>query len=362
MRIPWQEAFHVVRLAETKGLTELAFQSLPGFEVFRSFCPPLLYARSGLAHLSNQYSVSILDGKPCSACTESFAKALPQIQKDRADPKDAVFVLGGSFGEPMHKQIGSGTAVFIGNCSFSAVASEMEALGFPDRVIELWRKSQKIPGCPPTIDDLKRLGGAKSRAHGVARVSEEILRAFEIDYFQLLQTKPLYHQILPLIPHNSVSFDMLGKEAMVAGELICAAICHQMNWEFLRRRVFEAISTGEEWWWPNRLHEVRSETVSKLLSGYHDEKRVKASQRANLLKSLAQAFRGEVSSYLDLVKARLATEGWSWVFAKPSGGTADGRWKHCSTIPIGGWKRTKPAAAKNATPPAPRRWTRSLER
>ena len=309
MRIPWKDALHIVHLAESRGLTELALKSLPGFEAFQTFCPPLSYTKTGIKHLSSQYDVSILDGKPCSACTESFAKALSHIKKARSNLENTVFVLGGMPSGPIHDQIESNSACFVGNCSFAAVASELEAFDFPDRVIQLWERSQKIPGCPPTIDSLKQLSGQKLPPNETTRVSEEILRAFEINFFQLLQKKDVYNRIVSLIPQNSVSFDAMGKEALVAGELICAAICHQINWEFLRNRVFAAISSGENWWLPDRILEVRPETISKLLSGYHDPNRVKAVQRANILKSLAQVFQGSTTSYLDLVTISAEADG-----------------------------------------------------
>jgi uncharacterized protein (DUF362 family) len=302
-KIPWRDAFHLERLAELKGINEKSFEHLPGFDAFRSLFGRLAYSRTGVAELARQYNVTIADGRPCSACTESFAKALPQIKPTGAEEAGPVYVIGGNHGGSLQEQIGANLATFVGNCSFSSVGSELESKGFPEAVVELWKKGKKMPGCPPTISELKRLGAKKEEVAGDARVSEEILRAFEINELQLLQKKNYYREILPFIPQNSVSFEGLGNERMVGAELICAAICHQMNWEFLRRQVFRAISEGAEWWQARRVGEVRVETISRLFADYHDPKRVKAGERARMLRSLGQLFQGDANSYVSLVQA-----------------------------------------------------------
>lgn len=300
-RIPWQEAYHILHLAKARSLTHEAFQSIPAFDAFRSFCAPLAYSRTDLVQLAAQYGVSILDGKPCSACTESFAKALPYIRRGQSRTEDALFVLGASASSLSAEKLSSGSPVFIGNCSLAGLSTKLQGSCASEDLKEACQAAQKIPGCPPTIDGLKQLGGHKSATGRPSRVSEEILHAFEINYFQLLQKRQLYQQVLPLVPQNHISFDALGEEQMIAGELICAAICHQMNWEFLRRQIFEAIASGDDWWRPPHLHDVKPETIAALLAGYHDQKRVKARQRASILKSLAQIFCGAVSSYCDIV-------------------------------------------------------------
>ena len=164
-RIPWETSHHLATLSEAAGVTEAALQSLPGYALFHSLFAPLSYSTSSLSELGGQYSVSIIDRRPCSACLESFAKALRKIALSPGC-RDSAFVLGCSPDGILEEQLGSHPTFFVGNCSFLAVAEELRTREFPEALIERWRRSRKVPGCPPTIDCMRKMGTSAGSTSG----------------------------------------------------------------------------------------------------------------------------------------------------------------------------------------------------
>ncbi|MDH6260007.1 hypothetical protein [Bradyrhizobium sp. BR13661] len=90
-----------------------------------------------------------------------------------------------------------------------------------------------------------------------------------------------------------------------------AAICHQMNWDFLSRRMqayFETKSIDGI-----ALSSISSRTISELLAGYHRPERIRATERANLLRDVGAVivarYHNDPANLIAATKGRLYGEG-----------------------------------------------------
>lgn len=305
--VPLSDVFHLQTLAEMYGIGTQSLLEIDGFHQLQSMCPKLSYSEKGLADLAREFSVDIADGKACSACTESFAKALARLLREDMFPANDLYVLGADSDTELCGRA-QGSIALVGNCSFDKVAMDLVRSDYSPDLVELWRTGLKIQGCPPTIDDMVRiLSSEPEDVEEDARIpvhitmSSAVQGAFDISPLQVLLDSECYPRLLPHVPREAVSFEELGFEQLIACEVICASICHQINWDFLRRRILDAMLCGAQWWNPEHLADVRSDTIRKLLSGYQRPERIRARERALMIRSLSELFHGNVRTYSDLV-------------------------------------------------------------
>lgn len=72
-------------------------------------------------------------------------------------------------------------------------------------------------------------------------ISERITDEFDIVQIPFIgcDFDLLYHQIVEILPSETISFNEFEFDKNIACEMICASICHQMNWVFLRQAVLD---------------------------------------------------------------------------------------------------------------------------
>jgi hypothetical protein len=91
-----------------------------------------------------------------------------------------------------------------------------------------------------------------------------------------IEVRPLYALasaakipiILSHVPHERTTFEEFDRETRLGAEVVCAAICQQMNWDYLRGAVHRELSNGDSWWRPQEIGQVGPALVVKLLSSY----------------------------------------------------------------------------------------------
>lgn len=105
----------------------------------------------------------------------------------------------------------------------------------------------------------------------------------------------LYRKISINVP-PSFSFIDFDLEKRIAGELICATICHKINWDFLRRAVYEHTIQDNSWMELVRLSKIKSKEMTAILANYSNKDRVQASNRGKILRSLGKYI---LTHYLD---------------------------------------------------------------
>lgn len=111
-----------------------------------------------------------------------------------------------------------------------------------------------------------------------------------IDEFAIMQIPFLgcdfdltYSKIVDILPKEDVNFFEFGLETNIACELICAAICHQINWDFLRRSIYKATKENKDWTTYKNLCGMKEQDIARLLQGYSKVERIRAKERADLL-------------------------------------------------------------------------------
>lgn len=112
----------------------------------------------------------------------------------------------------------------------------------------------------------------------------------------------IYPRIAKIIPREQVTFDSLGQNVMVMSEIVCASICHQMNWDYLRRALFNKLKEDSNWVLPNRLICIEEKEVADLFRSYNKPERVRAKERMKILREVgewAKAFDSISSVFLD---------------------------------------------------------------
>lgn len=116
-------------------------------------------------------------------------------------------------------------------------------------------------------------------------ISTQILNAFSASDipFWGCDFDTLYPELQEVIPTETIKFDYKDLDTLIACEMICAAICHQMNWDYLRQAVLKKSTIHPYWITPAELINISETTIEELLSSYAKIERIRACERATLL-------------------------------------------------------------------------------
>lgn len=96
----------------------------------------------------------------------------------------------------------------------------------------------------------------------------------------------VYKTVLSIIPSERVMFDKWGRSKLILAEIICAGICHQMNWDFLRDCIYRKTASNPEWLEPSLLQSIRDTDVFDLLQEYGKPERIRAAERAAIINNI----------------------------------------------------------------------------
>jgi uncharacterized protein (DUF362 family) len=306
LKVPLAEVFHLEWLSRFYQISVDDLAATLNHKGITELFPPLRYTRTAIRDLEEQYAVQITAGCPCTGCLESIAKALKRLGKAGVARRD--IVLGAGMNQPLPCDKKHRKFIFVGNCSFDRCAMELVRQDYPDVLIEIWGRSAKVKGCPPTIDAMARSLAPRKRSSRNSGPSERIEAAFEIVPLGSLATARRMADIAPVVPPEEITFEEFDRETRLGCELVTAAICHQMNWDFLRRALREHVCAGANWWQLPQIGSVSSTVVDDLLRSYERPERVRAQQRAEMLRSLGVLYLGGKRSYSDVVPPVLVNE------------------------------------------------------
>jgi hypothetical protein len=133
-------------------------------------------------------------------------------------------------------------------------------------------------------------------------VSENITEAFDAtEYsFWMIDFKNIYTKIANSLPQRNSTFPNLSIENAIGCEVVCAAICHQINWDFLRNAVYEMTLQDVTWLHPKKLAKITSVKVLQLLGNYNKSERIREKERCSLLRSLGSSLSAMGYSYWDI--------------------------------------------------------------
>lgn len=122
-----------------------------------------------------------------------------------------------------------------------------------------------------------------------AAISERLINEFDVMIFPFIgcDFETVYPQIASIIPKENVDFSEYSIEIVTMAEIISAGICHQINWDFLRSTILKKIKHNEDWLLPNNLININESTMEELLNDYEKKERIRASERAEMVKEIA---------------------------------------------------------------------------
>ncbi|MCR4290029.1 MAG: DUF362 domain-containing protein [Candidatus Scalindua sp.] len=324
--IPFSQVPHLRLLVEEKELTISNLQNYDKINIFRNILPKFKFAVHGVNDLAKEYGINIIDGKSCTACLESFYKAIDKLTKKNLIPHNYNYVMGLWHVNTKWESYKKNPFIFVGKCALTSPQFNK----YIDKAHQESSKEKEstcdkdvvIPGCPPTIDSmvstLKELNLSSSRNLDTTNTGP--LSDSDISLKSFSQPSPLikkWIQVLPLVnaltssrigkiidimPKEKVDFIDLGEKVSAQCEMVTAAICHQINWDFLRNKIKEEALKDPECWDFNRLKHFSKKNVEELLSGYPKEERIRAIERAKMLRELPKLAQNFQFSFFDILK------------------------------------------------------------
>lgn len=122
----------------------------------------------------------------------------------------------------------------------------------------------------------------------ISLISERLFEEFSILQIPFLgcNFENIYPKVSSIMPADSIDFYQFGLETSIACELICAAICHQINWDFLRNAIYIKTKGSPQWVHFDNLIHITEMEVAQILQGYKKPERIRASERAELLREV----------------------------------------------------------------------------
>lgn len=109
-----------------------------------------------------------------------------------------------------------------------------------------------------------------------SKLSKDVLNSFASLSYSLneLQYIYIYNKLSHIVPDPEISFESMNLENILACEIVCSAICHKINWDFLRKTIFEKTLKDPHWLEPQKLIAIKSRDIKKLLSNYEKKERI----------------------------------------------------------------------------------------
>lgn len=132
-------------------------------------------------------------------------------------------------------------------------------------------------------------------------ISKQISEEFDIYDVPFLgcNYETIYSRVANILPKEKIEFKDLSFEECIACEVVCAAICHQMNWDYLRQAVLKKTLDDKSWLYGERLANISHIEVSALFSNYEKIERIKSGERCKLLRGVGKTII-EIGSYKNL--------------------------------------------------------------
>lgn len=134
----------------------------------------------------------------------------------------------------------------------------------------------------------------KSFSFAKAKYSKDVYNDFAVNKsfigFHVDMLEMTYKVLSTIVPKEVVQFTQLPIEHGIVCEMICSAICHQMNWEFLRSAILKKTLFEPNWIDASNLATIQTEEVEDLFDGYDKIERIRAEERAKLLRALGATF------------------------------------------------------------------------
>jgi len=101
----------------------------------------------------------------------------------------------------------------------------------------------------------------------------------------------IYRDIVKVIPDETISFSLFPIKTAILCEFISAAICHQINWDYIRSKIKDRVKVNPKWITTENLSKINEFEIRELLSDYHRTERIDAIGRTKILRELADTYK-----------------------------------------------------------------------
>lgn len=309
--IPYDNVPHLKQLVEESSERMDFLKALQESQMAKAIHNKFRYAQHGVSDFGQDFGVEMIDGKPCSACLESFYKALVRLDKKDSVSTRSAYVLGQWHVDTRWERYLKVPLVFVGTCSLESVAANgLSSEEYPSSARNRRNMSRRtaIPGCPPTIDSmcsiLERIHASdiKHSEHSPERRSRFISDGIKILPLHTTAIKESILEVIRLMPKEEISFTDLPARVAVQCELLTSAICHQMNWDFLRARIKEAAVKDIHHWDFDRIRHTVKKDIEELLSGYTKPERIRSEERARLVRELCHISTDDEQTFYEILE------------------------------------------------------------
>ncbi len=291
----------------------------------RKKIPKFKYTTHGIDSMAAEFSIEIIDGKPCTSCLESFYKALIKLSKENSLPLDFTYIIGQWHVNTDWHLYDSNKHIFLGQCALKRPPSYITK-NFDNkycdkflRHIEENNKGIPLPGCPPTIDSMVKTIATKSKAKQeyLTSLNETLLQPVNSNFkhsriieqwveplpMQNFFTASIIPKVIEIMPKEVITFDNFSEELAIQCELVSAAICHQMNWDFIRNRIKEKALRDRTYWDFSNLKNFSEQGIIDLLKGYPKRERYFPEQRASMLRELSKLSFSKFETLSQVIKS-----------------------------------------------------------
>lgn len=124
--------------------------------------------------------------------------------------------------------------------------------------------------------------------HKPSVVSEYTMSMFQVLEIPFLGCNfdSIYPSVAKLLPNDEISYKEFPFDTAITCEIICAAICHQMNWDYLRKAVYRKTRNTPDWLIPQNLQLISEDVVADLFSKYPKKERIRKEERTAILREV----------------------------------------------------------------------------
>ncbi len=124
-------------------------------------------------------------------------------------------------------------------------------------------------------------------------MSENIFQSFKSLTYSIneLEYAAIYRKIYEVLPKESISFSNFNIEELIGCEVICAAICNKINWDFLRKVVFSRTLENPSWLIPDNLVSLKPHDIYVMLSEYEKKERIMPKERCEMLVEIGRCLK-----------------------------------------------------------------------
>lgn len=116
-------------------------------------------------------------------------------------------------------------------------------------------------------------------------ISDKVRDSFSIVELPFLECDfdLVYPVLANILPKDCIVFSDLPFDVAISCEIICAAICHQMNWDYLRTTVFNKVTANNAWVSADNLTSISEDEVLEMFAMYPRPERIRKKERTAIL-------------------------------------------------------------------------------